>query len=65
MGALAISLKKGVRSGLLVRLPDIHPPSFPNVGHDSRIYLPPIVSNCSGERSFSKRKMAWWTKEHH
>jgi len=35
------------------------------VGNDLRAYLSLIVTNRSGERSFSKIKVIEWTKEHH
>jgi len=34
--------------------------SFAYMGNDLRIYLTLIVTNCIGERSFSKRKMVEW-----
>jgi len=36
--------------------------SFTNVGNDLHIYLTLMLTNCSGERSFSKLKMVEWTK---
>ena len=47
----------------LISAPDYVP--FTNVGNDLRTYLSLIVTNHSGERSYSKIKVIEWTKEHH
>jgi len=39
--------------------------SFTSVGNDLGIYVTLMLSNCSGERSFSSLQMVEWTKEHH
>ena len=66
-GALTDLWKKDVRGDRLVRLPWYPHPitSFTNVGNDLRTYLSPIVTNRSGEQSFSKSEMVKWKKEHH
>jgi len=46
--------KRPPHSPFLISAPDNIP--FTNVGNDLRTYLSPIVTNCSGEQSFSKLK---------
>jgi len=38
---------------------------YTSLGNDLRTYLSLIVTDCNGERSFSKLKKEEWTKEHH